>query len=293
MKFLYIYIVAATLITPSSSHAFDGSLDMIGIEGIEKKIANEINQKLFEKEVNSRSFESKHRPSAGSSSDLVGASVADLIARMTYMEEEVRKLRGEVSSLEFELEELQKNKVAATDSNQSAFQNGNSLEDAASQYVARPGEENAEYVIRVEDVLGEQAEADEAVESDPEEDDFNAALAEVSNQDLAAAKERFLAFTNAYPESENLNESHFWLGEIAMDEADYKSAALSYLKSYKSDKTAERGKEALLKASTALGKLGKKEEACRNLTSLQKMQNLQALLRDQASSEAVKLGCET
>lgn len=259
----------------------DDTLDMIGFEDVEGLARENYEQQILEDEVARQS--ERTSPKLPSYSPPTGDSLPDLIARIGYLEEEMRNLSGEVTRLEHELEQVQKNNAARVVGNEK------SLKGVAGQYIVRPGDVNEEYVIKVEDNdLG----ADEEDAAELEEADFDAAIADVSEQNLAAAKDKFMAFTTVYPESEKLNEAYFWIGEICMDENDYKGAALNYLRSYKADKEGKRSEEALLKSSTALGKLGKKEEACRNLTTLKTMEGLQEVIKAQANSEAIKLGCE-
>lgn len=294
MRKFYTYMFTALLFTASSAAQAEEDegfeqLDILNIEEMEKRIMDKHLEDMT-KPVAARPIPKKVakpvKPQPLIESEIpeyappTGTELPDLIARISYLEEQNRNLNGTVTRLEYEIEQLK------TAPKQTAEPSEKSLERASQQYVTRPGDVNEQYVIKVEDAAG----ATEEVDS--EERDFDAAVAEISAQNLPAAKDKFKSFITVNPDSERVDEAYFWLGEISMDEADYKSAALNYLKSYKADKNGKRAEEALLKSSTALGKLGKKEEACRNLTTLKAMETLQDLLREQANSEAIKLGCK-
>jgi len=313
MRKLYICLFSAFLIIAASPALAEDdfitddyeNLDVLNIEEMEKHIMDKQNMdrhiehmqdpkiaRLMAKKVSKPQKPTQPSPLIENGlpeySPPTGSSMPDLVARISYLEEQNRNLNGILARLEHEIEQL-KTAPAKDDK---------SLKAASEQYVARPGDVNAEYVIKVDGVTEDDGEVGVGVdgevggEVDLEEQDFDAAVADISAQKLPAAKDKLKNFITVHPKSERVDEAYFWLGEISVDEADFKSAALNYLKSYKADKNGKRAEEALLKSSTALGKLGKKEEACRNLTQLRKMETLQDLLREQANSEAIKLGCK-
>jgi TolA-binding protein len=276
MKNRFIYTLAIFLFAnlANAQDADDEILDVLSAQEMERQIQSR--QKI------ERIQGVEHEAPALEYSPPSGDSVADLIARLNYMEEEMRNLNGQIANLQHEL----KNVSTRVDES-------SKLITESEKYVARPGDVNDKYVIKVDGAevqAGEEAEVEDLAVK--EEEDFNAAISKISAQNLADAKMSFSEFIANYPESEKLADSYFWLGEISMDEAQYKESALNYLKSYKADKQGKRAEEALLKSSTALGKLGKKEEACNNLTTLKNMEGLQDLIKEQATSEAIKLGCK-
>lgn len=209
-----------------------------------------------------------------------GSNMADLVARMTYLEEEMRKLNGQVAQLQFELKAAKKAAIAKPKPEEKT-------NDSSDKYVSRDGDEKP-YVIKVgEDDLKTEPEV-----ADEEKAIFDAALVQVSAQKLDDAKKQFAEFIKKFPESKNVADAYFWQGEISMDQSNYKDSALNYLKAYRADKAGKRAEESLLKSSIALGKLGKKEEACKSLTTLKTMEAAQEVIKSQATSEAIKLGCK-
>jgi tol-pal system protein YbgF len=269
MKNRFIYILAIFLFA-NLAHAQDVDdevLDVLTAQEMEKQIqARQKIEKLQGVENDAPALE--YSPPSGN-------SVADLIARLDYMEEEMRNLNGQIANLQNELKNVS-----------TKVEESSKLITESEKYVTRTGDVNDKYVIKVD---GAEAQEDPAIK---EEEDFNAAVSKISSQNLDDAKKAFAEFIANYPKSEKLADAYFWLGEISMDEAQYKESALNYLKSSKADKQGKRADEAMLKSSTALGKLGKKEEACRNLSTLKNMEGLQDLIKEQANSEAIKLGCK-
>jgi len=250
----------------------------------EDEMLNVLSAQEMERQIQNRSkierVQNVQVPELGHASP-TGDSLADLIARLGYMEEEIRNLNGQVAELKHQLKTVN-TQIAET----------KALAVESEKYITRTGDVNDKYVIKVDGAEGEIASL-EASEQDPaalEEADFNAGVAQISEQNLPAAKKKFTEFLGTYPKSDKRADTYFWLGEITMDEGEFKESALNYLKSYKEDKQGRRAEEALLKSSIALGKLGKQEEACRNLTTLKNMDGLQDLIKEQATSEASKLG---
>lgn len=226
-----------------------------------------------------------------------GAGLAEVSARITYLEEQNRVLNGRISQLEHDLG------AASTKLEELATR---PIEAAQDKYVVRVPSDNPAQAgdldgaaAQIGDDLansisaGELNSAAASVDTAAAEDElFKVALAEIGNQNYAVAKDKFADFNAKYPNSSRKSEVFFWLGEMGGEQGDHKEAALNYLKSYKSDKKGKRAEEALLKASIELGKLDKKQEACRNLKTLMTTDGTQEMLREQAGSEAIKLGCK-
>lgn len=207
--------------------------------------------------------------------------LADLSARITQLEEENRELYGKLEELEYQIKTISSN--------------SSDLKNRQKYYVSEPGDANSEYVIRLDKTKTQEVGEipfDKAAKSE-EEAAFNEAFAYIGKQEFEEAKKQLKDFADKNPNSKYAAQAYFWLGELAIKEKDQKSAAINYLKSYKSNPVGKRAPEALLKLSQSLSELNKIEDACKNLARfVSEFPNAHTDLIEKAKASNAKLECD-
>lgn len=102
----------------------------------------------------------------------------------------------------------------------------------------------------------------------PDKSAYDLALAELKDNRLDSAEEKFAAFLTNYPGSNLQSNAYFWYGESFFRRKIFDKAAINYLKGYKDFPKGAKAADSLLKLALSLGELGRKKEACSTLEKL-------------------------
>jgi tol-pal system protein YbgF len=121
---------------------------------------------------------------------------------------------------------------------------------------------------------------------------YNQGYGDLLRRDYASAEGAFQQLVAEFPKDKLAGKAQYWLGETYFVRGEFKNAADAFLKSYNTHKTGEKAADSLVKLGMALGELGQKDAACATLGEFKtSFPDADAVLRDQARSERVRLGC--
>jgi len=108
---------------------------------------------------------------------------------------------------------------------------------------------------------------------------------------FGAAEAGFKTFLGRYGDNPLAGDAQYWLGETYFVQGDYKQAAQTFLKGYKSYPKNRKAPDSLFKLAMSLQKLGQKPQACGTYAELTKQYPKAANLRNQALKEMQRSGC--
>jgi tol-pal system protein YbgF len=209
-------------------------------------------------------------------------SNADLYSKITQMEEQNRRLQGRIEELEHKLTKLDEKKPEQTKA---------AAKTEVKIIEAKP---STKPEVKIQDVVPEQENLPRNPKlSDAPNDDFEAAFSLMSEGNIPQARKSFTTFAKKYPNSSLSGEAYYWLGEMAFDEKDYNNAAINYLKGYRDYPKGSKAPENIFKLAQTLKKLGRTDEACKNLGRFStEFKDAHTNLRNQAEDYASELRCK-
>lgn len=105
------------------------------------------------------------------------------------------------------------------------------------------------------------------------------------------AEAGFSTFLQKYPDHSLAGSAQYWLGETYYAQGDFKRAAQSFLKGYKSYPKSRRAADSLLKLGLSLGKLGQGDQACAAYAAVSSEYPKSVDARKRAQAEAKRAGC--
>ena len=131
-----------------------------------------------------------------------------------------------------------------------------------------------------------------AVSPKTPQEQYDAAFAQLRNNDNDGASKSFQAFLAQHPKDPLAGNATFWLGQIAYSQGKFEQAAPIFFDAYsKYPKSAKAG-ESLLKVGLSMSSLGKKKEACAALARFtSEFPDAGDGLKRQSTTEKQKLGC--
>jgi tol-pal system protein YbgF len=212
------------------------------------------------------------------------------LVRIDALEEELRRLTGDVESLQFRIEQIVQdgtNRIADLEFRLVELEGGD-LSQLGKTTTLGGGDIPADSVpVAVADTPGGGGEAELAV---AEQEDFDAAKRALDAADYVAASEKFLSFIDTYPGSPLTGEAYFWRGESLAALSDWKNAARSYLESFSGSPLNPKAPDAFYKLGVSLGKLSQVDAACETLGELSRRYPAADVV-PQATAEMQTLGC--
>ncbi len=105
------------------------------------------------------------------------------------------------------------------------------------------------------------------------------------------AEAGFTTFLQKYPDHSLAGSATYWLGETFYAQGDFKRAAQSFLKGYKSYPKSRRAADSLLKLGLSLGKLGQGDQACAAYAAVSAEYPKSVDARKRAQAESKRAGC--
>lgn len=112
------------------------------------------------------------------------------------------------------------------------------------------------------------------------------------NKDYAGAERGFKTFIQQNPKSDLASNAHYWLGETFYARQQYKDAARFFLNGYKKHPKGRKAPDNLFKLGMSLKKLGQKDQACAALSEAKKrFPKADKSLRAKIQGEIKKSAC--
>ena len=177
------------------------------------------------------------------------------LLRLDALEAKLRSTVGRVEAIEFHLQILSKdatNRMIEFGSKLEQLEKRNTMSDR------KLPQQNGE-VEKVEKYQGEVSNETLA---------FDKALLSFTSKDFGSALEQFESFNSLYPQSINIDESFYRLGQTNMALKDAKQAANAFLESFSQVPSGPFAWKSLLGLAIALGDLGQLEQGCLTLGEL-------------------------
>lgn len=214
------------------------------------------------------------------------------LMRLDGLEQELRRLTGDVEKLEFRIEQIVQdgtNRIADLEFRLVELEGGD-LSQLGKTTTLGGGEMPAATVppaAATDTGEGAGGGAELAV---AEQEDFDAAKQALEAGNFVEASDRFLSFIDTYPGGPLTGEAYFWRGEALAALSDWKNAARSYLESFSAAPLNAKAPDAFYKLGVSLGKLSQIDAACETLGELSRRYPASAVV-PQAAAEMQTLGC--
>jgi tol-pal system protein YbgF len=246
-------------------------------------------------------------PSAPTGADggAAGTGALDVQIRMDQVESKMRTLTGQLEEIQYGITQLKGRLDKLQNDDEVRFQQ---LEGGAPRAAAGPPPDA--YNGGAEPPPGPaMAAAGEALEAPPPPSEappatqnvlpdgsaqmqYNFAFGLVRDHDFKGAEQAFKAFLKVHPTDTLAGNAQYWLGEIYMERSDFKAASAAFADSYQRAPQGPKAPNDLLKLGDALGRQGRKQEACFSLAKLDR--DFPAVLpsvKDEEKSVRQRLGC--
>ena len=196
------------------------------------------------------------------------ASEVPALQRIDALEQEVRRLTGDVERQQFQIDQIVKdgtNRIGDLEFRLCELESGCDI--AALDRTAPLGG----MVVPKSGQPGRQtrtAPVDSADATMSEQSSFNQAFSAFEAGDYANAAEMFESFASAFAGGPLSGEAYFWRGEALAAANNWSDAALSFLESFSGSPAGVKAPDALFRLGVSLAQLGQVEEACLMLSEV-------------------------
>jgi tol-pal system protein YbgF len=212
--------------------------------------------------------------------------LAGMVARMGQLEEEIRRLRGQVEELEFRLQRAEGQFQAAPATVPPP------APTAAAERVPEPSSELP--VAGGPTVPTPPPVQTAAIDPDaPPRERYEAGLQLLQRGDWPAAEAAFEGLIEDHPDDPLAGNAAYWLGETFYIRKDYPSAAAVFARNYRTyGADAAKAPDNLLKLGMSLGAMGDRERACQTFAELDRRHpNASAPIKQTLVRERSAVGC--
>ena len=214
--------------------------------------------------------------------------VAQLLDRITSLEDQVRVMRGQLDETSNALQ--RQNAELGKRIDDLNFRIGNAQGPAAATAAPPPAPNPGQTLASPQPSLTASRPADTAAPRRPPEvamQEGNAALARRDYQTADAAAREVLAMRS----TPRAGDAQLLLAQALAGERDYRAAAVAYGDAYTRNRNTQRAPDALLGLANSLTAINERESACATLGQLRSEYPNRADLRDPVNSLAARNGC--
>lgn len=220
------------------------------------------------------------------------AEYATLSRRLTSLENELRRLIGQIEQQGHQIRQLQSQQAASTTN--TTTQNTPQITMNAAPSTATPVTQAAPNQLGtlVQSQSGTQNATINGVDMDASKL-YDTAFAALQQGDYTQAESHFSKFLNLHGDSPLAANAQYWLSETQFIRNDYPAAARNFALGYQTYPASPKAPDNLLKLGLSLGQLGQKQEACVTFDELfQKYPSAARSLLDRAMAEKKTLNCD-
>lgn len=237
-----------------------------------------------------------------------GGDFSALSQRLTSMENELRRLIGQIEQQSFKIRQLEQrlsntashtqsgaaqttaaNEVNATNGLSGANEvNAFTDNDFTPQPEPQPNQlgtlvTNSDGNVQTATINGNDMGASRL---------YDQAFADLQQGQYAFAEEKFFTFLSSYPDSPLTANAQYWLSETQFIQNDYDGAARNFALGYQKYPNSPKAPDNLLKLGLSLSQLGQTQEACVTLSELfSKYPQAPRSVLDKAVAEQKSLSC--
>lgn len=186
---------------------------------------------------------------------LAPADAGIALLRLDALEAKLRSTVGRVEALEFHLEILSKDATHRISEFSLKLKELENKKEISNSELSSKRNAPAPVEKKLEELSNETLA-------------FDKALLSYNSRDFASALNHFSSFNETYPQSINVAEAYFWLGQTYVELANDKGAASAFLESFSRAPTGSFAWKSLLGLAIALGELGQFEQGCLTLIEL-------------------------
>lgn len=241
--------------------------------------------------------------------------------RISQLEEEVRSVTGKIEEINYNLDQMKRRlDTLSSDVDQrltalehggvagqppsAQAQPGPQAAGAAAAAVpprgagANPGEPASKSGVLGQLPAGSQsaaagtAGAAENLPNGTPQEQYDAAFKLTREANYPEAEKAWRAFIQRYPKDPLAGNAQYWLGQTYYVRKDYANAAAVFAEGYQKYPKGSKAPNNLLELGLSLGQLGRKADACRAFTRLDRdFPAAQAAIKERAGEEKKRLGC--
>lgn len=225
-----------------------------------------------------------------------GEGAAQLQVRITQMEEELRTMRGQVETAQYQAGEAKRDLQKMKEDYDYRLQ---ALEQAQSA-AAIPAPEAAaltdDAMAEVKDAPASYSPTTPAATGADFPDSnaaYNAAFKQLNAKDYSGAATSFDAFVKKYPSDPLTANAYYWLGESYYARGDYTRAADGFRKGFETNPKGQKAPDNLLKLALSLDNIKRTSEACVVLGQVvSKYGESSPRTKTRAESERARMQCK-
>jgi len=225
-----------------------------------------------------------------------------LILRLDDMEQEIRRLTGEIETLNVRVEQIVEDgtrRIGDLEFRLVSLEGGDVTKLASTTTLGKLDPSEMEAIRRGSSdgfAIDESGDPNSptgnaGLVQEIADDDFGRALAAIQDNDHLGALHFLEVFLESNASDPRFPEARFWQGESYMALEDWDTAAISYLDSFSSAPDGRLAPNALLGLGTSLAQLGKSREACLALTQISVRYARPPEVIERAEQEIQLLGC--
>lgn len=221
------------------------------------------------------------------------SAIANSEVRMSQIEEEQRRLTGQIEKIGFDVQQLKDRMDRLQADNDQRFQQierGSTPSASSSSVGSSTSAAPATQTPSSTGTLG-TLNTGSAGNNGASEALYEEAFASIRDAQYDQAEVKFSQFLSQYPGHPLSANAQYWLGETYYVRGDYKKAAKTFAQGYQDFPKGAKAADSLLKLGLSLSKLGRKDDACLSLQQLQKEFPSGGPLQNKAAAEIKQLGC--
>lgn len=243
-----------------------------------------------------------------------GANSGALQTQLMQIQEEMRRLRGQVEQAEYRASQAESNlkrlqedvdfrlqrleQQAAAAAAVPAPAPATDIPPAATEPAPAPAPASRSEGFNVNEGSGSARYEPEAKAAAPASgsfssprDHYNHAYKLLNEAKYADAASSFAQFTKQYPDDALVPNAYYWMGESYYARRDFTQAAEGFRKGYEANPKSQKAADNLLKLSLSLANLKRQDEACIVLKQVSAQYAAQKATASKAENEYKRLGC--
>lgn len=260
---------------------------------------------LMQRQVSNAPRANINRPSTDADAGPIMGNVnGDLLQQVTMLEEEIRRLRGQIEKNDYEIERMQDQQKRTLDDmdfrlralegtgmpgvpsmSDTPAPSGSHIEVHGAGSATLPTSEESKATTAGDGVLTKTGSKPRKL--------YNEAFRLLNQNRYEDSEKLFDGFTETYPKDPLIGNAYYWLGETHYIRKDYIKAADKFREGYQKLPDGPKAPDNLLKLAMSLKAMDRTEDACTVLGQVEKkFKDASKSILQRAKSEKKLMGCE-